>query len=210
MSRRNLAKATSVLTLAANQNLGRLKARGIRTPASTYIKQHGGKFKSAAELEKMSLEEIREEFQRAKDYLNTKTGSVAGFREWEKSMSDTLFRNTSVYEKYVDENGVERERLVTAGIDYNQLTEREKRKFWKAFSKLEELDSANVYGARYRVSVNEIYTAVKGGLRFKDIDEFVKDMNSKIYEEQAAHFFDESENPFSLLESENPFKDEGG
>lgn len=189
MSRRNLAKATSVLTLAANQNLGRLKARGIRTPASTYIKQHGGKFKSAKELEKMSLEEIREEFQRAKDYLNTKTGSVSGFREWEKSMSSTLYQNT--------------------GIDYNKLTEREKRKFWEAYSKLEELDSANVYGARYRVSVNEIYTAVKGGLRFKDIDAFVKEMNTKIYEEQAAHFFDETENPFSLLESENPFEDEG-
>lgn len=187
LSKNDLAKATSVLTLAANQNLGRLKSRGIRTPASTYIKKHGGKFKSLNQLQQMTLEEVREEFQRAKGFLEAKTSTVSGFKSWEMSMSNTLFEHT--------------------GIDYNSLTEREKRKFWEAYSKLEELDQANVYGARYRTSINEIYTAVKGGLRFIDIDDFVEKMDAKIYREDTAHTFDESESPFSLIEN-NPFKDE--
>ena len=86
-----------------------------------------------------------------------------------------------------------------AGIDYNSLTELQKRKFWKTYSKLEELDSANVYGAQYRASINLIYDAVKGGLKLKDIDEFVNNLNNDIYMSNNAGFMSGENDPFNLI-----------
>lgn len=182
MSRRDLAKATSVLTQASNKRLARMKKQGITTPATEYIKKHGGRFSTKGK----DVQQLREEFQRAKGFLESETSTIKGYRAWESKIAETLRTN--------------------AGIDYNALTEREKRKFWKAYSKLEELDAANVYGAKYRTSVNEIYTAVKSGLRYKDIDEFVTKMNDKIYEESTKNFMTGVNDPFSLIDdSENPF-----
>lgn len=182
MSRRELAKATSTLAQAGNKRLKRFQEKNITTPATEYIKKHGGRFSTKGK----DLEQLREEFQRAKDFLSKETSTIKGFRSWENKIVDTLKTN--------------------AGIDYNALTERQKRKFWKAYSKLEELDAANVYGAKYRTSINEIYTAVKGGLRYKDIDDFVTNMNSKIYEESSKNFLSGINDPFNLIDdSENPF-----
>lgn len=182
MSRKDLAKATSTLAQAGNKRLKRFQEKNITTPATEYIKKHGGRFSTKGK----DLEQLREEFQRAKDFLDKETSTIKGFRSWENKIADTLKTN--------------------AGIDYNALTERQKRKFWKAYSKLEELDAANVYGAKYRTSINEIYTAVKGGLRYKDIDDFVSNMNKKIYEESSKNFLSGVNDPFSLIDdSDNPF-----
>lgn len=182
MSRRELAQATSVLTQASNKRLARMQKQGITTPATEYIKKHGGRFLTKGK----DVNELREEFQRAKGFLESETSTIKGYRAWESKIAETLKTN--------------------AGIDYNALTEREKRKFWQAYSKLEELDAANVYGAKYRTSVNEIYTAVKGGLRYKDIDEFVAKMSDKIYVESTKNFMAGVNDPFSLIDdSENPF-----
>ena len=189
MSRRDLAKATSVLTQAANKRLARFKNKKITTPATEYIKKHGGQFSTKGK----SVEQLREEYQRAKGFLESKTSTIKGFRTFENKISNTLKERT--------------------GINYDSLSEAQKRRFWQAYSKLEELDSANVYGAKYRTSVNEIYTAVKRGLRKKDIDKFVSDMNERIYKESTKNLFTEENDPFTNIdfsagEIQNPF-DEG-
>lgn len=182
MSRKELAKATSTLAQAGNKRLKRFQEKNITTPATEYIKKHGGRFSTKGK----DVKALREEFQRAKGFLDSETSTIKGYRAWESKIAETLKTN--------------------AGIDYNALTEREKRKFWKAYSKLEELDAANVYGAKYRTSVNEIYTAVKGGLRYKDIDDFVSNMNKKIYEESSKNFLTGVNDPFSLIDdNDNPF-----
>ena len=182
MSRKELAKATSTLAQAGNKRLKRFQEKNITTPATEYIKKHGGRFSTKGK----DVKELREEFQRAKGFLESETSTITGYRAWESKITETLKTKT--------------------GIDYNALTEREKRKFWKAYSKLEELDAANVYGAKYRTSVNEIYTAVKGGLRYKDIDDFVSNMNKKIYEESSKNFLTGVNDPFSLIDdNDNPF-----
>lgn len=175
MSRRDLAKAVSTLASAGNKRLARFKKAGITTPASTYIKKHGGKFSVAGK----NLYELREEMQRVKGFLESETSTVKGFRKWESKIAETLSTST--------------------GIDYNSLTETQKRKFWRAYSKLEEMDSANVYGARYRTSVNEIYTAIKGGLKSRDIDAFITDMNNRIYAEHTQNYMTGENNPFNYL-----------
>lgn len=183
MSKADLKRALTQLSMESNKRLAAFKRQGITSPATAYIKKHGGKI-SATKYK--SLKGMREEYQRAVGFLKTETGTIQGFKAWEVRVAETLKTN--------------------AGIDYNALTPEQKKTFWKAYSKLEELDSANVYGAKYRTSVNEIYVAVKDGLKNKDIDTLVNQMNAKIYEESTKDFMTGVNDPFSLVDdSENPF-----
>lgn len=169
MSREDLATYTRALVRESNKRLSNMKKRGITTPATAFIKKHGGKFslKTRKGREK-NVAELREEFQRAKGFIESETSTVRGFRTWETKVADTLKTN--------------------AGIDYNSLTETQKRRFWQVYAKLEETDQANVYGGNYRTSVKEIYDAVKSGLRKKDIDTFVIELNKNIYESTEKDF----------------------
>lgn len=175
MSRRELAKAVLTMASAGNKRLVRLQKRNITTPASIYIKEHGGKFSVAGK----NVAELREEFQRVKGFLESETSTVRGYRKWESKISQTLREST--------------------GINYDSLTERQKRTFWQAYSKLEELDQANVYGARYRSSINTIYDAVKGGLKQKDVDAFVNNLNEEIYSSSSRGFLSGENDPFNLI-----------
>ena len=122
-------------------------------------------------------------------------------------MAQTLFEKTAEYKVTIDANGNEVRTLVKAGINYNSLSELQKRKFWKAYAKLEELDEANVYNQRYKSSVNEIYQAVKDGLKMKDIDAFAQQLNDRIYAEDNTGFLEGENDPFNLIniENDNPF-----
>lgn len=187
LSRADLARVTSRLVSAGNKRLRRFEKSGISTPASAYIDRNGGKFST----KNKNIYELREEFQRIKGFLGSETSTVRGYRRWEDKVSTTLEKE--------------------AGIDYGSLTEEQKRVFWKAYTKLEETDQANVHGAKYSQSLNTIYTAVKGGLNDDNIDAFVKELDTKQYDESAIDFLSEENNPFNLVSenpetSENPFK----
>lgn len=175
MSRNDLAKTVSKLASAGNKRLVRLQKQNITTPASEYILKHGGKFSVAGK----NVAELREEFQRAKGFFESKTATVRGYKKWSSEMAKTLFKNT--------------------GINYDELSEDKKRIFWKAYAKLEELDYANVHDKQYRSSVNEIYDAVKGGLSEDDIESFATKLNDKIYEERSAELFEGLQNPFTSV-----------
>lgn len=169
LSRDDLAYYTRALVRESNKRLTNLKKRGIATPATSYIKKHGGKFSLKTRRGRnKNVAELREEFQRAKGFLESETSTIKGFRKWENKVAETLKNN--------------------AGIDYNSLTESQKHRFWQVYSKLEETDHANVYGGNYRTSVREIYDAVKSGLRKKDIDAFVIELNQNIYQSTKKDF----------------------
>ena len=184
MSRRDLAKATSILAQAGNKRLSRFQKSNITTPATEYIKKHGGRFSTKG----MDIYQLREEFQRASDFLKAETSTIRGYREWENKISTTLKE--------------------TGGIDYSSLTELQKRKFWKLYSKLEELDPANVHKTNYKTAVGEIYTAVKGGLKIKDINAIAEKLNKKYYSERTKDFSKSLSAPFDLIDDSenNPFE----
>lgn len=184
MSRSDLAKATRVLTQAANKRLNRFKVQNITTPATAYIKKHGGRFSTSG----MNVQELQAEFIRARDFLKAETSTIKGFRTWENKIADTLRTN--------------------AGIEYNQLNELEKRKFWKLYAKLEELDPANVHKTNYKTAVGEMYTAVKGGLKMKDIDAIAEKLNKKYYSERTKDFSKSLSAPFDIVNEveNNPFE----
>lgn len=169
MSREDLATYTRVLVRESNKRLTNMRKRKLTTPATAFIKKHGGKFSlKTRKGRQKNVAELREEFQRAKGFLESETSTVRGFRNWETKVANTLKTN--------------------AGIDYNSLTETQKRRFWQVYAKLEETDQANVYGGNYRTSVREIYDAVKSGLRKKDIDSFVIELNKSIYASTKKDF----------------------
>ena len=174
MSKNELRIEVQRLSMESNKRLAYFKKRGISSPATAYIKKHGGKFSSKDK----DIKQLREEFQRAKGFLESETGTIKGYREWETKVADTLKKNS--------------------GIDYNSLTEPQKRKFWKVYAKLEELDQANVYNANYRGSVNAIYTAVKGGLKMSQIDEFVTNLDRETYYSSATGYASGENNPMNL------------
>ena len=174
MSKNELRLVVQQLSMESNKRLTYFKKRGISTPATAYIKNNGGKFTSKDK----DLTQLRAEFQRAKGFLESETGNIKGYRAWETRVADTLAQNT--------------------GIDYNSLTELQKRKFWNAYAKLEELDQANVYGANYRGSVNQIYEQVKGGATYAQLEKFVNQLNKDIYKEQSADFLEGENNPFNV------------
>lgn len=169
LSRDELATYTRALVRESNKRLTNMKKRGITTPATAFIRKHGGKFSlTTRKGRQKNVAELREEFQRAKGFIESETSTVRGFHTWETKVANTLKTN--------------------AGIDYNSLTETQKRRFWQVYAKLEETDQANVYGGNYRTSVKEIYDAVKSGLRKKDIDSFVIELNKNIYESTEKDF----------------------
>ena len=184
LSRVDLEKATRALVRESNRRLTVMKKKGLASPSTEYIKKHGGKFRTTTRKgNKKSVIELREEFQRAKGFLDSKTSTVRGYREWETKVADTLSKQ---------------------GIDYGSLTPAQKRRFWQAFSKVEELDRANTLkgSANYKATVNEVYTAVKKGLLKRDIDTFAKGLNDELYAESEKDF----DGFFTISDNENPFE----
>ena len=159
MSKHDLELAVRQLSMESNKRLAAFKRNKVSSPAVTYIMKHGGKFSSKGK----NIYQLREEFQRAKGFLETETGTIRGFRGWENKVANTLEQST--------------------GIKYNELTEKQKSLFWQAYARLEELDQANVYGANYRGSVNQIYEQVKGGATYAQLEKFVNQLNNDIYKE---------------------------
>lgn len=181
LSRADLETATRALVRESNRRLTVMKNKGLASPSTEYIRKHGGKFRTTTRSgEKKSVTELREEFQRAKGFLESKTSTVKGYREWETKVGETLAKQ---------------------GIDYMSLTPAQKRRFWQAFSKVEELDRANTLkgSANYKSTVNEVYNAVKKGLLKRDLDTFAKGLNDELYAESEKDFegfLTISENPF--------------
>ena len=184
LSRADLEKATRELVRESNRRLTVMKKKKLVSPSTEYIKKQGGKFRVTTRSgKKKSVIELREEFQRAKGFLESKTSTVSGFREWELQVGKTL---------------------ATQGIDYLSLNKIQKRRFWQAFAKIEELDRANTLkgSANYKTTVNEVYTAVKKGLLKRDIDTFAKGLNDELYAESEKDF----DGFFTISDSENPFE----
>ena len=185
LSRADLEKATRALVRESNKRLTVMKNKGLSSPSTEYIKKHGGKFRVTTRSgNKKSVTELREEFQRAKGFLESKTSTVSGFKEWEIQVGKTL---------------------ADQGIDYLSLNKTQKRRFWQAFAKIEELDHANTLkgSANYKSTVNEVYNAVKNGLLKRDIDSFAKSINDELYKQSEKDFDGFVEIPSDEL---NPFE----
>lgn len=157
----DLRKVVGRLVSAGNKRLRTFEKAEESSPAVRYIMRSGGMFSTKGK----NINQLRSEFVRAKNFLESKTGTK---REWEKVKKETI--------QGLEDNGVE-------------ITKEQFDKLWKAYAKLKEL-SPDVKNKelRYRVLqeiANVMNTTSKTA---EEIAESINERISDIYEERAERY----------------------
>lgn len=155
----DLRKVVGRLVSAGNKRLRSFERAGESSPATRYVEKSGGAFSTKGK----DLNALRAEFIRAKNFLESKTGTRKGWKQTKKEII----------------NGMKKQ-----GVD---MTENNFEDVWKAYEDLKEIspDVAN-RGLKYSV-LKEVADMVTN--TDKSADEIVvaiHDNLSKIYEEQAV------------------------
>ena len=100
MNRKELANVVTSLGKTANQRLTRIEQANINTPQYQKAMREGGRFKARNK----SLNQLRNEYVRVKEFLNSKTSSLRGYRqtkrEFEKRMDSDVKLTDKQYERF--------------------------------------------------------------------------------------------------------------
>lgn len=87
LSEKELRKATKILVDVANKRLKALNEKGIQSSAARgYASRTGGKFSTSGK----SLNQLKAEFTRTKNFLQARTSKLTGAKEAEKRMQKSL------------------------------------------------------------------------------------------------------------------------
>ena len=81
-----LRQVVRQLNRTANQRLRRAEARGMETPATAAVKRSGGTFTTRGK----NLNQLRAEFRRVTDFLQSKTSTYKGFQQVKKETAASL------------------------------------------------------------------------------------------------------------------------
>ena len=151
-----LRKAVKVLADAGNKRLKRFEEKGEESPAFQYVK--GGKrSKGNFTTKGKDLNQLKAEFQRAKTFMTSKTGSLTG---WKKVKEETI-------DKLKAESNIE---LSPEQFDV----------FWRSYTELTRTDAGKKIAKQYKYQVlEEISEIQKPGMSVSDI---VGNLQSKITE----------------------------
>lgn len=154
----DLRKVVGRLVSAGNKRLRSFERAGEKSPATRHVMKSGGVFSTKGK----NLNELRSEFMRAKNFLESKTGTRKG---WEKVKKETI--------KSLEKHGV-------------TMTEKQFNDVWEAYENLKEIspDVAN-RGLKYNI-LKEIGDRVTD--TNKSSDEIAMSLYNditKIYEERA-------------------------
>lgn len=186
MTRRELAKAVSMLASVGNKRLKRIEQAGLEEYSSAYryIQRTGGKFSVKAK----SKEELILEYKRAKGFLSPvrKTSTVSGIKA----------------SKEENEQKVE-ERL---GVIFKN--EDEAKEFWKAYNKYADNHRANVYNKGSDVIQRLIAQRVERGQSLnasavtRMINKYIKAEKEELERVEREEFTALSDR---ITDTENPF-----
>lgn len=169
----DLRKVVGRLVSAGNKRLRTFEKAEESSPAVRYIMRSGGMFSTKGK----NINQLRSEFVRAKDFLESKTGTKRG---WEKVKKETI--------QGLEDNGVE-------------ITKEEFDKFWKSYNKLKELspDVANKE-LRYRI-LQEIAEVLNASTKSaEEIAESINNRITDIYEERAERYGESGVSEFFDIE----------
>lgn len=97
LSRKDLASITSRLASVANKRMKRMRKAGLESPAlSTFeSRKQGVRFS----VKGKNINQLRHTFKSAKGFLNLKTSSIKGAREWHQNVSERIGEMTPNQEK---------------------------------------------------------------------------------------------------------------
>lgn len=80
LNKRDLQKITGRLVSAGNKRLRRAEEAGVTSPAFAFIRDHGGFFSTKDK----NINQLRSEFVRAKNFLESETGTIKGAVKFRK------------------------------------------------------------------------------------------------------------------------------
>lgn len=155
LSKDELKTAVKVLASASNKRLTNLKNRGLKSSATAYVERSGGKFS----VRNKNLNQLRAEFVRAKNFLQSQGSTVKGVKSIQKETINTL-------KKY--------------GVD---ISSDQYNKFWDAYEKLKELDSS-VANRTFKYLVLENISEVIDDGSAEDIAIKVSEQLDNLYRER--------------------------
>ena len=159
LSTSDMRKVVGRLVSAGNKRLRSFERAGESSPATRHVAKSGGSFSTKGK----DLNTLRSEYTRAKNLLQSKTGTRKGWKQVKKETISELKKH---------------------GV---QMTEKQFDKVWKAYEDLKELspEVAN-RGLKYSVLKDVSDMAIDDN---KSADEIALALNenlSQIYEEQAG------------------------
>lgn len=159
LSTSELRKVTGRLVSAGNKRLRSFEKANESSPAYREVARSGGKFSTKGK----DLNALRSEFTRAKNFLQSNTGTLKG---WNKTKKNTV--------KELKKQGV-------------NISENDLNSLWSAYEDLKELSPEVANRALKYSTLSEIANRVKdGNLSPEEIAQKVNDQLSEIYEERTA------------------------
>lgn len=98
MDRPTLAKAVSRLASAANKRLKRFEGSELESPATKSVEKSGGRFGTRGK----TLNQLRSEFIRVKNFLSSKTSTIKGYKQFKKDFFDRVEAKTDIRKELSD------------------------------------------------------------------------------------------------------------
>ena len=174
LSEIELRRAVRRMSDTANKRLKRLDEKGISTPATQSVDRSGGKFSTKGK----SLNQLRAEYTRVKNFLKSETSTVKGYKNFQSSTLKSL------------------------GIKQNEITPKQFQKLWSSYDKLKEIHP-EIEGAtnKYKV-LDAISEQIQNDKRLgvNSIVNRIEKQLSDIYEsddfdeyDEFSEFFDDEE-----------------
>lgn len=87
LNKRELSKVVAQLNRIEHKRIQNLEKRGLEAPALTTLKSSGGRTKAGRE---MNLNELRNEYKRAKSFLQSETSTVKGATKFYKGIYENV------------------------------------------------------------------------------------------------------------------------
>ena len=169
MNKNELKAATQILASAGNKRIKRMQEAGKVSSSAEYVLKKG-KFSTAGK----TFQQLKNEFMRAKQFMESKTGSLAAMTKLEKKSISALSE---------------------AGV--SGVTSENYGQFWRAYEELKRADPqvANA-GMKYLV-LQEIADKQREGLSFDEVVAEVRGNLDEIYERSQGWVEDfNNDNPW--------------
>ena len=191
LNEKELRELSMRLNSTANKRLRRLEKSGMDewSPAYSHIKKSGGDFSVKGKDTKVA---IKNEIQRASDFLRAKTSTDKGTKEYRENVSD-IFRSKANKKKKStdDENKTDTKTTPTTqspvssvedeDADIENMSEMQRKKLFRALDRLREKNAAKVYNIGSDLIIKELRKSQLGDKR-KSRDRLVEELEEKFPE----------------------------
>ena len=186
LNERELRELSMRLNSAANKRLRRLEKSGMDewSPAYSHIKKSGGDFSVKGKDTKVA---IKNEIQRASDFLRSKTSTDKGTKEYRENVSDIFRSKVNKKKKSTDDTKASptTQSPVSSAededVDIENMSEMQRKKLFRALDRLREKNAAMVYNIGSDLIIKELRKSQLGDKR-KSRDKLVEELEKKFPE----------------------------